>query len=311
MFHNMRYVYEVYRERSFSKAADKLFIAQPSLSAMIKKVESRVGSPLFDRSSNPIRLTDCGAEYVKCVEEIMDIESGFENYLNNLDELRTGSLSIGASNFFSSYILPPIIARFQSKYPKVTIDLVEADTVHLERQLFSGDLDLIVDNCDLDDGIYKKHFFYSEYLLLSAPIDLDLNEAARDYQLTAADISEGRHLDPATPAVPLKLFADAPWIMLRYGNDTRTRIDKICSDSGISPRVILELDQLATAYHMACHVMGVTLASDTLAKRVIPNPRMVFYKIGSPHAKRDNYFYYKHGKYISRAMQEFLSIAAS
>ena len=51
MFREMRYVYEVYRERSFSRAAQKLYISQPSLSLMIKKAEERVGSPLFDRST--------------------------------------------------------------------------------------------------------------------------------------------------------------------------------------------------------------------------------------------------------------------
>ena len=61
----MNYVYEVYKERSFSKAAENLYISQPALSAMIKKVENKVGMPLFDRSTNPIQLTDCGKRYIK------------------------------------------------------------------------------------------------------------------------------------------------------------------------------------------------------------------------------------------------------
>ena len=60
MFNSMNYVYEVYKERSFSKAAANLYISQPSLSATVKKVEERIGAPIFDRSVSPIQLTESG-----------------------------------------------------------------------------------------------------------------------------------------------------------------------------------------------------------------------------------------------------------
>ena len=85
MFSGMNYVYEVYKERSFSKAAENLYISQPALSAMIKKVENKVGMPLFDRSTNPIQLTDCGKRYIKTAEKIMDLDERFKNS----DQLRT------------------------------------------------------------------------------------------------------------------------------------------------------------------------------------------------------------------------------
>ena len=62
MFGGINYVYEVYRTQSFSKAAKNLYISQPSLSAMIKKIEAKVGAPLFDRSTNPIQLTEYGEQ---------------------------------------------------------------------------------------------------------------------------------------------------------------------------------------------------------------------------------------------------------
>ncbi len=97
-----------------------------------------MGTPLFDRSTNPIQLTDCGKEYVKCMEKILDIENGFENYLNHMNELKTGRLSIGGSNFFTSFVLPPIVSRYMQKYPFIQISLIEANTSQLEQQLISG-----------------------------------------------------------------------------------------------------------------------------------------------------------------------------
>ncbi len=58
MFHGMNYVMEVYKEQSFSKAAQNLYISQPALSAAIKKIEKKIGAPLFDRSVSPIQLTE-------------------------------------------------------------------------------------------------------------------------------------------------------------------------------------------------------------------------------------------------------------
>ena len=69
MFQGMEYVYQVYKDKSFSKAAANLFISQPSLSANVKRVEKKVGFPIFDRSTKPLSLTECGKEYIRCVEE--------------------------------------------------------------------------------------------------------------------------------------------------------------------------------------------------------------------------------------------------
>ncbi len=80
MFQGMKYVYEVYKEKSFSKAAASLFISQPSLSANVKRIENRIGSPIFDRSTKPLQLTEVGEHYIQAIEKIMDIENNLENY---------------------------------------------------------------------------------------------------------------------------------------------------------------------------------------------------------------------------------------
>ncbi|MDR1766224.1 MAG: LysR family transcriptional regulator [Lachnospiraceae bacterium] len=311
MFENKEYIYAVYQEKSFSKAAAKLYISQPSLSLTVKKVEKRIGGLLFDRSTNPVRLTDCGREYIRCVERIMDVETGFENFLNDLNELKTGNLSIGASNFFASYILPPVIARFKSRYPKVDLELTEADTIHLERALYAGDLDMIVDNYRLSESIYDKYFYYSEQMILAVPESLSTQKGIQRYRLDTSAIIAGIHRREDTLAPPLSLFAGTPFIALRPGNDTRDRMEQIFAEQGITPRITLELDQLATAYHVACSGLGATLTSDTLVRETTPAQKMCYYKLASTHAARSNFFYYKKTKYLTRAMREFLSMVAA
>ncbi|EGO62482.1 LysR family transcriptional regulator [Acetonema longum] len=309
MFKGKEYIYEVYKEKSFTKAAQNLYISQPALSAAIKKIENRIGCSIFDRSSKAVRLTDAGAEYIKAAETIMDIENRFENYLSNLNQLKTGRLSIGASNVFASFIVPAIITAFNDKYPAIKVTLIEAASARLEELLFAGTLDFVLDNYPLDETIYEKHLFCSENLILTVPPKLLSNHLAREYQLSIDDICQGKHLDPATKAVPFSIFAHEPFIFLRAGNDTRIRADKVFQENGLIPKIVLELDQLATAYNVACYGMGAAIISDTLAQKANRNSTMLYYKINSPHTFRNVFFYNKQNKYITKAMEEFVRIA--
>jgi DNA-binding transcriptional LysR family regulator len=309
MFRGKEYIYEVYKEQSFSKAAQNLYISQPALSASIKKIEKRLGCSIFDRSSNPVRLTEAGIEYIKSIEKIMDIEDRFENYLSNINQLKTGRLSIGANNVFASFILPAIITKFTAKYPSIKVNLVEANSIHLEEQLFSGVLDFVIDNYPLNELIFEKHLFYRECLVLTVPQKFSSNRLAQEYQLSIDDIRQGIHLKPETKPVPLSLFTHDPCIFLRAGNDTRIRADKIFQEHGIVPKIILELDQLATAYNVSCSGMGITIISDTLAQKANYFSNMLYYKIKSSHTFRNVYFYNKQNKYITKAMEEFIKVA--
>ena len=96
VFDGMEYVYAVYRAGSFQRAAEELFVSQPSVSASVRRVEERVGSRLFDRSRKPLALTECGEAYIACAEKILAMERGFAEYVNDWEGLRCGELVVGA-----------------------------------------------------------------------------------------------------------------------------------------------------------------------------------------------------------------------
>ena len=94
MYDEIDYVYEVYKEKSFSAAAKNLYVSQPALSSSIKKIESRLGITIFDRSSQPISLTDEGKVYVEAIEKIMSIKKGLETRLSDINKLKTGHITV-------------------------------------------------------------------------------------------------------------------------------------------------------------------------------------------------------------------------
>lgn len=309
MFSGMNYVYEVYKERSFSKAAESLYISQPALSAMIKKIESKVGMPLFDRSTTPIQLTDCGKKYIKTAEKIMDLEDEFAYYVGNLHELKTGHLALGGTYLFSSFIFPPIIGRFREKFPHVKVSLFEGHTPLLEQKLFAGELDMIIDNYLLDEAIYEKKIFMEEHLLLAVPAAFESNKNAQKYQLSVEDVRENKHLDPDFPGVPLWKFKDEPFVVLRAHNDTRERVEAICRRAEVKLNYSLKLNQLLTTYHLTEYGMGASFVSDTVVKSLPPDTNIIYYKVDDPEAVREVYLYYRRNKYLTRSMVEFMKMA--
>ena len=306
MFVWKKYVYEVYKERSFTKAAQNLYISQPSLSARIKKIEEIIGEPLFDRSTTPLQLTEVGKVYIEAAEEITQIEQRVENYINDLAGLKTGNLAVGASTLFAAYVVPSLITQFNQKFPDVHIQLIEGNTAELEEMLGSNALDFVIDNYHYDSILYNKELYCEENILLAVPKHFAVNEELGMYQLSYKNIKNKNYLKQKYPAVPLGRFADLPFIMLTQGNDTRTRGDRLCRNVGFKPNIVLEFNQQSTAYMASSTQLGATFISDILVSQLPTFENLVYYKLDGEEAKRKVFFYYKTHKYKTRVMEEFV-----
>ena len=162
MFRGMEYVYAVYKEKSFSKAAEKLFISQPSLSANVKREEMSIGYPIFDRSTKPLGLTEPGKKYIETVEKILFMQQEFAEYIDDLGELKRGKLVLGGSSLYSSWVLPSLMGRFSQKYPQVQMELIEETTASLLKILQSGEVDILLDNCELEEEMFERQFYKTE-----------------------------------------------------------------------------------------------------------------------------------------------------
>lgn len=307
-FSRKELVYTVYQEGSISKAAQKLFISQPSLSVMIQKIEEDVGVPLFDRTSKPIRLTEAGQEYIKATEEMLHIEKSFRNYLEACQNLQTGSLTIGSNQLLSSLVLPRYIGQFLQKYPNIHLNLVDDNSASLENLAMAGYLDLVLDNHLLDRTLFEQHILRKEWLLLAVPKSFSCNAGLEKYQLSYEDVVAGKHLTEGEFA-PLSAFGEIPYVAMTRQNETRRRSDEIFHDAGMKPHNILEIDRLVTLYSFVEQGSAASIVSDTLVQYLQNhNDNVVFYRLNSPHACRELYISYKKNRYYSRAMEAFVSL---
>ena len=212
MFQSKDYIYEIYRCGSFSAAARNLYITQPAISIAVKKEEQELGQPIFERSSSRLLLTDAGRAYIDAVEKLHRIEDDLKVYCNDLSNLKTGALRIGASSFFLSSIVLPVVAEYSRRYPGISLDVQEAPSLELQKRLANEALDILVDPVDQQCDTFNSVILFEDHFLLAVPdapnffasmgIKKDLLPAA----FTADEIRRGVHLDPAAPSVSLSSF---------------------------------------------------------------------------------------------------------
>ena len=310
MFHNMEYIYCIYKERSFSRAAERLHISQPSLSAMVRKIEAQVGAPIFDRKTRPVSLTPFGTEFVQGIEQIFEIEEHLHHLVYELHNLERGSVAVGGSNLNISYTVPQKLVQFKQAYPKVDLRIVEKDTLTCKQMLDSGELDLMVTNRPMSAEEYHRIVCYREELVLAVPQSFPLNLGLEDKRLTPEE------LDGQVSSVPLQrrifpqLLDRVPLILLHRGNYLRLCSDILFQDHQVEPNIMLEVDKSSIAYNFARLGLGATIISSVLVESSHRDSGLYFYRLHGAQTSREAFICYRKGRYVSMAMRRLIDMLA-
>ena len=142
-----KYAYEVYKKESFTKAAQALYISQPSLSAAISRLEKELGFNIFDRSSIPLSLTAEGRIYIESIEEITESENNMRKRIRELSDIDHGAIIVGGSSYASYLIMSEICGEYYKKNPKITVTLdignIGSSQVLLEK-LYNNEIDILI-----------------------------------------------------------------------------------------------------------------------------------------------------------------------
>lgn len=306
MLKEIVYVYAVYQERSFSKAAQKLFISQPALSAMVKKAEQEIRTPIFDRSTNPISLTTAGRYYISQVEKILKIQREMESYFQVLSARGDSQLRLGGSSFFLSYIFPLMVTRFEEHYGKVSVFWLELRNTELISRLQDRSIDFFLEVDELASPQLERLVCGEERVILAVPASWEINERLGEYRLTAEEIHARKHLSGQVPAVDLGMFADKPYVLLREGNDSFQRAVAICRSAGFTPKPAMMVDQVLTSYYLAAEGNGIAFIRDSILFYADMTEKLYFYLIDDPLAVRPVYLYYKKDMDLSPVARDFL-----
>ena len=303
----MDYVYEVYKERSFSAAAKNLYVSQPALSTAVKKLEESLGITIFDRSMSPIALTEAGKVYMEAVESIRLIDRRMHEKLADMSQLRTGHVVVSGENFVSSFILPPVIKRFHREYNGIEVELMESNSPDLRKLLLTESIDLLIAH-DFDPQLYTAHPLFEESLLLAVTRAFPVNRRLANAALSRKEVIGGAHLESNCPAMDLKEFREEPFLLLKPGNDMHRRARLLFGNAGFEPKISIFLDQLLTSYNLALGGMGIVFVTDVLVSAA-PGEGCVYYRLDGPNTARTMSIGYKRNRYMSNACNAFIETA--
>ena len=235
--HQLRYVVSVADERSFTKAAARLLVAQPSVSAAVRALERELGVELFHRSGGHVILSPAGEAFLPWARQVLaDCDAGVAA-VGDLLGLQRGRLSLGATPSITTDLLPPVLADFHRRYPKVDVSLREGGSRRLVDSLERGDLELAVVILPVEKAWVRAEPLVNEQLVLALPTG---------HPLTGRDRASVHDL------------AELPLVMFRDGYDLRETTLAMCRRAGFQPPFAvegLEMDGV-----LACCAAGVGAA---------------------------------------------------
>ena len=261
------YVLTINEERSFSKAAKKLFISQPSLSQYINRLETQLGVTIFDRNTSPLTLTYEGELYIETALNILSILDNLQKKFDDVSDLKIGRLNIGLTPSKANNPLPVILPVFQKKYPGIEVTITEATSLELEDMLSHGMVDLCLMNLPIKSKNLEYEEILTEKIYLAAPPDFN-----------------GTYEDKAdkAPFIDIKTMADKPFILLRSDQRLRQIADSVFLSAGYKPKIMLETSSIETALRLSAAGMGFCFVPESFIEfsGLVHQPK--FFSFGEP-----------------------------
>ncbi|MBQ4506339.1 MAG: LysR family transcriptional regulator [Firmicutes bacterium] len=249
------YVLAIVDNGNISKAAQALYISQPSLSIFLKNLESRLGAKLFDRRDGRLELTYEGERYVKYARRIVALSEDLEQELEDIQKNNIGRVRIGVMLTRATLTLPTLLKGLKAEHPQIEIQIVEDSQGALEEMVVNGDIDIAFVNYPFKEEKLSYVSLVEYNAVLVAPKDLGLAEYAEekdDYPYPYLDL---KAIDPSTP-----------YVLMKPGRALRMYADSVFSQNAIIPKVLFETSLITTTYETAKAGLGAAFVYDNFYK---------------------------------------------
>ncbi|HMF90505.1 MAG TPA: LysR substrate-binding domain-containing protein [Candidatus Angelobacter sp.] len=245
--HQLRYFCAVAETGSFTRAAAREQVAQPSLSQQIMKLEEELGVRLFDRLGRAVRLTEPGQLFLPRAQTILSELRAAKEEVAEKQSTVSGKVCVGVIPTIAPYFLPPRIALFSRKYPHATITVMEDVTVRLMDRLRGGLVDLAIMALPARGHDLECYPLRTERLFAILP---------RGHAL-----SRKRSLK-------MKELRDEPFLLLRDDHCFRDTAIEVCKHARILPQVVFESGQFSSILGMVAAGLGISIVPEmALEKR--------------------------------------------
>jgi LysR family hydrogen peroxide-inducible transcriptional activator len=240
----LKYIVAVARARHFGHAAESCFVAQPTLSVAIKKLEDELGVVLFERGGSEVSVTPLGAQIVAQAERVLEQTAAIKELAKQNKDPLAGPLRLGVIYTIGPYLLPPLVRNLIDNVPQMPLVLQENFTVRLLELLRQGELDAAIMALPLPDHGMSMQTLYDEPFVVAMPKS---HPWAKRKEISAADLKTETML------------------LLGNGHCFRDQVLEVCpemarfSSPGNGMQRTFEGSSLETIRHMVASGIGLTV----------------------------------------------------
>ncbi len=246
-------VVEVARQQSFTRAAQALFLTQPTISSRIQALERDLGCLLFERRSRGVALTEEGRAFLPYAERTLQAVRDGIDTLASSREATGGRLTIGSARNIGAYVLPPVLEKFRRRYPGVDLQIRTGRSSDVLGMLLNDEMHIGFARTLVHRDLRSVHLYDEEVALLVPPSHPFTSEAG----VTLYDV--GRE----------------PLILYDPGSTYYVIINRVCQEAGIAPRVTMQLDSIEATKKMIEQGLGVSLLPVSAVQREVETGLLV------------------------------------
>ncbi|PLX80381.1 MAG: LysR family transcriptional regulator [Desulfuromonas sp.] len=277
----IRVFVEVARQGNFTRAAERLHVAQPAVSISIRKLEDELGLTLLNRQEKQVTLTTEGETLLRHAERILEDCNAATAEMTELRGLESGEVRIGIPPMMSSYFFPRIIRQFRDRYPNLSLSVNGEGAANIQRLISKGEIDMgVIAGHRVPPELEYQHFLREE-IVACVPHDHPL---------------AGRQ------QIGMTEFLREPQIVFRKGYYMRELMDTLMGEEDGHPRIVFETNLFSLVRSLIKERLGIS----TFLRMVVSDDPELAAVSFSPPVYLDLVIAWKANRYLSRANRAFI-----
>lgn len=298
---NIDYFITIVNEGNLTKASQKLFVSQPSLSQYIHRLEKKLHTTLFDRTTSPLKLTYAGKQYYEYILQVRDLRNSIEKELLEINQGTAGVIRLGITLWRGACVLPQILPVFTRKYPHIKIDLFEGRGLKVADALRNDDIDFAIMNVVQND-IYDEFIYDTitmERILLAVPSNHPV----------VRKILKKNEIDHGYLYGPISILNQMPLILSKPEQHITKAVNYALTQYNIRPHILLTTENQTTSINLVSTGIGCAFIPEMGAK-ICQRPNKVTYlTLNLPALIWPLAAVYKKNSYLPKCCQLFINMA--
>ncbi len=277
----LRFFVEIVKQGSFTKAAEQLHVAQPSISVAIKTLEDELGLALFNRRDRKATLTDEGEVFLGHAQGVLASLEAARQEMADLRGLVAGEVRVGVPPMISAYFLPDIICAFIQRYPHLRLSIFGEGAWRIQKMISIGEIDMgVIASRTIPDDLEARHFLREEVVVCVPP----------------------GHRFAGRQSVSFKEFMAEPLVFYKEGYYLRELIEELFKENGGTPRIVFETNLFSLVKSLVRRGLGI---SAFLRMVVVEDDEVAAIPFDPPFYL-DLEIAWKKNAYLSKANQAFV-----